>query len=162
MMRASYEQEVNILSNLRTNETTKLEQQNSRQRIIVKFVVAFTLCAAILAATFQLSTPKTEAATNVSTNQASVIGMIEQVFGPYAGQAINVARCESGFNPSAYNNIPILGSHAQGVFQILYPVTWNGTSQAGASPYNARANIIAAHEIFVRDGYSWREWECQP
>ncbi len=96
------------------------------------------------------------------SNNASVASMIYAVFGPYAPSAMNVARCESGFNPSAYNPQPVLGSHAMGVFQILYPVTWNTTPEAGASPYDAHANILAAHAIFVRDGYSWREWQCQP
>lgn len=92
--------------------------------------------------------------------QSSVAAMIEQVFGSYAAGALQVARCESGLNPNAYNPTSIGGSHAEGVFQILYPSTWMGTSEAGSSPYNARANILAAHEIFVRDGYSWREWSC--
>lgn len=90
----------------------------------------------------------------------TVATMIEQVFGPYAAGALQVARCESGLNPNAYNSISIGGSHAEGVFQILYPGTWMGTSQAASSPYNARANILAAHEIFVRDGYNWHEWSC--
>ena len=95
-----------------------------------------------------------------SPGQAGVIAMINQVFGPYAGGALNVARCESGFNPLAYNPVSIGGNHAAGVFQILYPSTWDGTSQAASSPYNAMANILAAHQIFVRDGYSWRECSC--
>jgi len=86
----------------------------------------------------------------------SIPAMIEQVFGANGAGAINVARCESGLNPAAYNP-----SGAMGLFQIM-PGTWAGTSQAGQSPYNAQANIIAAHDIFVRDGYSWREWTCQP
>ncbi len=92
----------------------------------------------------------------------SVTGLIYQVFGAYAPAAIRVAMCESSLNPGAYNSISIGGSHASGLFQILYPSTWSGTSQAGGSPYNAWSNIVAAHEIFVRDGYSWREWQCQP
>ena len=84
----------------------------------------------------------------------SIPAMIDQVFGAYGPAAINIARCESGLNPNAYNP-----SGAMGLFQIM-PGTWAGTSEAGASPYNAEANIIAAHEIFVRDGYSWREWVC--
>ena len=92
----------------------------------------------------------------------SVASMIYQVFGAYAPGAMQVATCESGLNPYAINSEPVGYSHAQGVFQILYPATWSGTSQAGNSPYNAWANINAAHEIFVRDGYSWREWVCQP
>jgi hypothetical protein len=53
--------------------------------------------------------------------------MIYQVFGPYGAAAVRVATCESGLNPSAYNPISIGGSHAEGVFQILYPSTWAGT-----------------------------------
>ncbi len=95
-----------------------------------------------------------------SPGQAAVIAMINQVFGSYAAGALQVARCESGFNPLAYNPISIGGSHAEGIFQILYPSTWRGTSEASSSPYSAMANILAAHQIFVRDGYSWREWSC--
>ena len=95
-----------------------------------------------------------------SPGQAAVIAMINQVFGSYATGALNVARCESGFNPLAYNPISIGGNHAEGIFQILYPSTWRGTSEASSSPYSAMANILAAHQIFVRDGYSWREWSC--
>ncbi len=97
----------------------------------------------------------------VVSSNGSVASMITQVFGPYAASALSVARCESGLNPGAYNPTAIGGSHAAGVFQILYPSTWAGTPQAGASPYNAMANILAAHSIFVRDGYSWREWVCR-
>jgi len=93
---------------------------------------------------------------------ASVAGMINQVFGPYSGSAMRVAQCESGLNPNATNPQPVGNSHAEGVFQILYPSTWSTTPYAGSSPYNAWANINAAHSIFVRDGYSWREWQCQP
>jgi hypothetical protein len=95
-----------------------------------------------------------------SPGQAAVIAMIKQVFGSYAPAAVQVARCESGLNPLAYNPISNGGSHAEGLFQILYPSTWRGTSEASSSPYSAMANILAAHEIFVRDGYSWREWTC--
>ena len=97
-----------------------------------------------------------------SESGGSVANMINQVFGSYAGGAMNVATCESGLNPGATNSMSIGGSHAAGVFQILYPSTWAGTSEAANSPYGAWSNIVAAHEIFVRDGYSWREWTCQP
>ena len=96
------------------------------------------------------------------TGGSSVAAMIEQVFGPYAQGALHVANCESGLNPNAYNPTSNGGSHAVGVFQILYPSTWMRTPQAASSPYDAMANILAAHSIFVRDGYSWREWSCRP
>lgn len=93
---------------------------------------------------------------------SSVTAMIQQVFGPYASSALHVAECESGLRANAYNPTSIGGSHAEGVFQILYPSTWNTTSEAGYSPYNAMANIRAAYEIFSRDGYNWHEWSCAP
>ena len=93
----------------------------------------------------------------------SIVSMIDQVFGASAPTAVQIATCESGLNPNAYNPASIGGSHAAGLFQILYPSTWYTTpqGQAGLSPYDAMANIQAAHSIFVRDGYSWREWVCQ-
>ena|SRR6266516_856372 len=109
------------------------------------------------------STTGTVSTTTTSTSQStSITGMIYQVFGSYGARAVNVATCESGLNPDAYNPISIDGSHAAGLFQILYPSTWAGTPEANSSPYDAWANIQAAHAIFVRDGYSWREWTCQP
>lgn len=93
--------------------------------------------------------------------QTAIMNDIRAVFGPaYAQGALNIARCESGYDPNAWNRIAIMGSHASGVFQILYPITWDGTSQRAHSPYEYHPNILAAHEIFVRDGYSWREWAC--
>ncbi len=94
--------------------------------------------------------------------QQAVINEIIAVFGPYAQGALGVARCESGFDPNAWNSYPIMNSHASGVFQILYPSTWDGTSYASYSPFDANANIHAAYQIFQRDGYTWREWQCQP
>lgn len=91
-----------------------------------------------------------------------VVADIEAVFGPYSWSALAIARCESGYYPYAYNPTPVGWSHAEGVFQILYPSTWDTTPYSGYSPYNYDANIHAAYDIFVRDGYSWREWQCQP
>lgn len=93
---------------------------------------------------------------------ASVSDMINQIFGKDAPGARRVATCESGLNPRAVNPQAVGNSHAQGVFQVLYPSTWKTTSQAAKSPFDARANITAAHEIFIRDHHSWREWVCQP
>ncbi|WIG59445.1 MAG: hypothetical protein OJF49_002192 [Ktedonobacterales bacterium] len=92
----------------------------------------------------------------------AVVNEIVAVFGSYSQGALNIARCESGYDPNARNSYPIGNSHAEGVFQILYPSTWNTTSYASYSPYDYVANIHAAYQIFKRDGYSWREWECKP
>ena len=104
--------------------------------------------------------PAFSAPAGANPGQQAVINDIVAIFGSYANGAINVARCESGFDPNAWNPYAIGGSHASGVFQILYPSTWDTTSWASSSPYNYDANIRAAHQIFVRDGYSWREWSC--
>lgn len=85
-----------------------------------------------------------------------VVSIIDQVFGSYASAAITVATCESGLNPNAVGP-----GGAVGLFQIL-PSTFDNTPEAGNSPYDAYANASAAYDIFVRDGYSWREWTCQP
>jgi hypothetical protein len=100
--------------------------------------------------------------TEAQQKNSPVESMIREVFGPHAQAAIRVARCESGLNAGAYNPTGFRGSHSAGVFQILYPSTWRGTSQATRSPYNPVANIVAAHDIFVRDGYRWRAWVCRP
>ncbi len=113
------------------------------------------------AATSSYAANSAYGATTIPQN-ASVASMINQVFGPYSGSAMRVAQCESSLNPNATNPQPVGNSHAEGVFQILYPSTWSTTPYAGSSPYSAWANINAAHSIFVRDGYSWREWQCQP
>ncbi len=103
--------------------------------------------------------PVTKAPAKVapSVPAGSVQSEIVAVFGPYSGAALAVARCESGYNPSAKNS----SSSASGVFQFLHS-TWLTTSYAGYSPFNAWANIHAAYQVFSRDGHSWREWQCQP
>jgi hypothetical protein len=146
-------------------DNRKFLQLFGAKSLIVKLGLASILLVALLGAlNGTTSTPqasaKTLTAQSYSTSQVSSI--ITQVFGSYASGAIQVARCESGLNPYAANPYYIGGNRAIGVFQILYPSTWYGTSQAGASPYDAYANVRAAHDIFVRDGYSWREWTCQP
>jgi hypothetical protein len=95
-------------------------------------------------------------------SKGSVVSIIQSVFGNYSSDAIAVATCESSLNPSAQNHTSIGGSYASGLFQILYPSTWNTTAQRAKSPFDAQANTQAAYEIFKRDGYSWREWSCKP
>ena len=138
------------LSNVKTNIT----------RLSLLSVLGLTLLAGLLG----LYTPQAHAQASAPqvANASQVESMIYQEFGSYGAQAVSLARCESSLNPNATNSTPIGGSHAAGLFQILYPSTWYTTSQAGRSPYDAAANIHAAHDIFVRDGHSWREWACQP
>lgn len=104
----------------------------------------------------QKATPAPPVMGTTPSTQA-IINEILSVFGPYGNQAVNVARCESGFNPNALNP----SSHASGIFQFLWS-TWKTTSYASDSPFNASANIHAAYQVFTRDGDTWREWSCQP
>lgn len=90
----------------------------------------------------------------------SVSTMINTQFGAYGPQAMKIATCESSLNPQAVNPRLIGNSHATGLFQILYPSTWNTTQYAGGNPKDAATNVQAAYQIFSRDGNSWREWEC--
>lgn len=96
-----------------------------------------------------------------SPGTQAIINEIKLVFGSYSTGALNIAHCESGFDPTARNPYPVGNSHAEGVFQILYPSTWSTTSYAAQNPYSADANIHAAWEIFSRDGHTWVEWECK-
>jgi hypothetical protein len=129
--------------------------QNGKKQWIVKIGLAASLGIALVSAGSGLKAP-TAHAYSYNFNRTYSIDVIRGAFGADADQAIRVAECESGLNPNAYNP-----SGAMGLFQIM-PGTWAGTSEVGASPYNAQANAQAAHQIFVRDGYSWREWSCKP
>jgi hypothetical protein len=73
------------------------------------------------------------------------------VFGDYCGQAVRVARCESGLQTTARN-----GQYL-GMFQM-------GTSERqlfghGATPL---AQAQAAYRYFVRSGRDWSPWSCKP
>ncbi|GHO45619.1 transglycosylase SLT domain-containing protein [Ktedonospora formicarum] len=142
------------------HQTSK--QPNNLKYLLIKLGLGSMLGLMLMGAMLGLGTRTASAKEHTSAAPTDVVSMIREVFGPYSGQAINIARCESQFNPGATNSTPIGGSHAAGVFQILYPSTWNGTPMAGSSPYDAYANIKAAYHIFQRDGYSWYEWQCQP
>ncbi len=137
---------------LHQNDRTILFQ-NGKKHWIVKISLAASLGIALMSAGSGMNSPAVHAASD-TVDRGYSINVIRKVFGPDADQAIRVAECESGLNPQAYNP-----SGAAGLFQIM-PGTWRGTSQAGASRYDAYANAVAAHDIFIRDGHSWREWVC--
>jgi len=132
------------------------------QRNLGKIALVLVLGTVFFSVAYSMQTTQQAHAKTLSPADSTVQGIIQEVFGPDAPAAMRVAWCESTNNPNAVNSIAIGNSYAEGLFQILYPSTWYTTSQAGNSPFNARANAIAAHEIFIRDGHSWREWACQP
>jgi Transglycosylase SLT domain len=132
--------------------------QFSGRYLIGKIGLCVILLATIVGAMTGLHSSQAHAETLHTQTAAngSYTDMIHQVFGAYGDQAVRIAECESTMNPNAYNGV--LG--AAGLFQII-PSTWASTSEAGQSVYNPAANIQAAHEIFVRDGNSFAEWQCQ-
>ena len=73
------------------------------------------------------------------------------VFGPYCRQALQVARCESGYRTSAQN-----GQYL-GLFQM-------GSSERRLFGHGASAleQARAAHRYFVRSGRDWSPWSCKP
>jgi hypothetical protein len=91
---------------------------------------------------------------------ATATQMISYEFGSYSAAAMKIANCESSMDPAAVNHQAVDGSYATGLFQILYPSTWNTTSFKNGDPKDAWTNTRAAYEIFHRDGNNWHEWAC--
>ncbi|GLV54807.1 hypothetical protein KDH_16540 [Dictyobacter sp. S3.2.2.5] len=155
-----------MISNKYTGETMNNTHKNTmntthknrsfKQRILgiaLAVMFAFTLAGTFMG--MQAST------THAATNETYLASIIHSVFGQYSGQAMRIAQCESTMNPNARNSMAIGGSYASGLFQILYPSTWNGTSQAGKSPFDPQANARAAYELFKNDGFRWTQWQCK-
>jgi hypothetical protein len=77
--------------------------------------------------------------------------VICQVFRSHCGQALQVARCESGFSTSAAN-----GEYL-GLFQM-------GASARRLFGHGASAEVQAkaAYRYFVTSGQDWSPWSCKP
>ena len=77
--------------------------------------------------------------------------VIRIVFGQYAGQALSVASCESGFRTTAV--------HGQylGLFQM-------GSHERATYGHGSTAleQARAAWRYFVASGRDWSPWECKP
>jgi hypothetical protein len=83
--------------------------------------------------------------------EASPQEAICTVFGRYCGQALQVARCESGLTTTAQN-----GQYL-GLFQM-------GSSERRLFGHGATAieQVRAAHRYFVVSGRDWSPWSCKP
>lgn len=86
--------------------------------------------------------------------------LVEAHFGPAAGQACSVIRCETAgtFDPGIYN---ASGSGASGLFQFM-PGTWESTTGTPppAAAYPAEAQIAAGAALWRASG--WAPWSCRP
>ncbi len=73
------------------------------------------------------------------------------VFGDYCGEALRVARCESGYSVNAQN-----GQYL-GLFQM-------GSSERQLFGHGETAleQARAAYRYFVRSGSNWSPWSCKP
>ena len=73
------------------------------------------------------------------------------VFGRYCAQALQVARCESGYQTGATNG------QYRGLFQM-------GTSERALFGHGESALVQAraAYRYFVRSGKDWSPWSCKP
>lgn len=106
-------------------------------------------------------TPAPQGAAQVPSGSCEQL--IAQIFGA-AGHSVSyalyVADRESGCYAGAYNPTPINGSHASGVFQILYPFIWEiwdgPCGFEGSSPFNMYANIAVASCMVTHIG--WGPW----
>ena len=73
------------------------------------------------------------------------------VFGSYCKQALQVARCESGYRTTAQNG------QYRGLFQM-------GSSERQLFGHGGSAlqQARAAYRYFVRSGRDWSPWSCKP
>ena len=84
----------------------------------------------------------------------TIADLIAQIFGANAGDAISVASCESGLDPSRTN----ASSGAAGLFQLM-PFHWQGSFD----PYDPAANARYAYGLSA-GGSDWGAWAsaCRP
>jgi len=87
----------------------------------------------------------------VASLAASPRKAICHVFGSYCGQALRVARCESGYSVHARNG------QYRGLFQM-------GSSERRLFGHGETAleQARAAYRYFVRSGRDWSPWSCKP
>jgi hypothetical protein len=73
------------------------------------------------------------------------------VFGRYCKQALQVARCESGYRTGAQNG------QYRGLFQM-----GSSARQLFGHGESALEQARAAYRYFVRSGRDWSPWSCKP
>jgi hypothetical protein len=73
------------------------------------------------------------------------------VFGAYCHEALQVARCESGYQTTAQN-----GEYL-GLFQM-----GSSARQLYGHGESALEQAKAAYRYFVRSGRNWSPWSCKP
>jgi hypothetical protein len=101
--------------------------------------------------------PAPAPAVGACASAACVPDLIRQAFAPYGQTGIDwglrVAKCESGYNPNAYNPV---GPY-YGVFQFLMS-TFKATPYGNQNIFDASANVNAAAWKYGQGGAS--AWGC--
>jgi hypothetical protein len=102
--------------------------------------------------------PAPAPAPGACASASCVPALIQQAFAPYGQTGIDwglrVAKCESGYNPLAYNP----AGPYYGVFQFLMS-TFKATPYGGQNIYDASANVNAAAWKYGQGGAS--AWGCK-
>jgi len=86
-----------------------------------------------------------------------VIKHIRQTFHEEPNTAVAVAACESGFNPTAYNDKNYNDSVDRGIFQ-LNSTHDSKLRELGLDPWNVVDNIEFARLLYEQSG--WQPWVC--
>jgi hypothetical protein len=98
-----------------------------------------------------------EAAAAAPAQPPSVPEIVQAAFAPLGPDAVawalRVSACESRHDPGAVN----ASSGASGLFQFL-PSTWASSPYAADSPFDPRANALAAAWLYQRSGPA--AWSC--
>ena len=125
--------------------------QKEARRQLARHTTKLTQARARLAAAKAALRNQAKARQLAALRQASPHEAICTVFGSYCGQAIQVARCESGLTTTAQN-----GQYL-GLFQM-------GSSERRLFGHGATAieQVRAAHRYFVASGRDWSPWSCKP
>lgn len=98
----------------------------------------------LLAAAWLAITPQAHASDTTTA--------ICRTFGPYCGQALRVAWCESRYNVYARSPYGHWGLFQFGAYaRARYGFGWNAWTQSRA-----------AYAYFRASGYRWTAWSCKP
>jgi ABC-type transporter Mla maintaining outer membrane lipid asymmetry permease subunit MlaE len=137
------------------NKFKKIIYKTTLMGIIVFFLTAFFMPV--------VYSPKANAQVphyGTQTEHDQIANYIIEVFGDDAPKAFRLLECENhALNPNAVNDNTTWGGIGQdiGVFQIN--TVWQGVSNK-AFLYDWRTNVDMAHNIYIRDGSSFKLWTC--
>lgn len=147
------------LTTLPVEASGRVEQWQNRRLLAAEAAAAAAQAAADAQARAKAARPSPAPATSIPTYPAgSIQDIITKAFTPLGATAVawglRVARCESGYNPRAYNP----AGPYYGLFQFLMS-TFNTTPFAGQDIYDPVANAGAAAWKYGHGGAG--AWGCQ-